>query len=44
MHTIQAFLIVVLFGFVCITMILGLALAQEVTIYNQDCKLKNRLG
>jgi hypothetical protein len=36
MHTIQAFLIVVLSGFVWLTFILGLALAEEVTIYDRN--------
>lgn len=36
MHTIQDFLIVVLSSFVWITIILGLALAEEVTIYYEE--------
>jgi hypothetical protein len=40
MHTVQAFLIVVLSGFVWLTFILGLALAEEVTIYDKDWRVK----
>ncbi len=36
MHTIQSYLVVVLCGFVWLTIILSLALAGEVTIYNRD--------
>ncbi len=43
MHTIQSFLIVVLCGFVWLTIILGLALAEEITIYDRDWKVKERI-
>ena len=36
MHTIQSFLVVVLCGFVWLTIFLSLALAGEVTIYGKD--------
>jgi hypothetical protein len=39
MHTIQSFLTVVLCGFVWLTIILGLALAGEVTIYDKDWRV-----
>ena len=42
MHTIQAFLIVVLSALVWITIILSLALAEEVTIYDKDWRVKER--
>jgi hypothetical protein len=43
MHTIQAFLIVVLCGFVWLTIILSLALAEEVTIYDKDWRVKEQI-
>ncbi len=43
MHTIQSFLIVVLCGFVWLTIILGLALAEEITIYDKDWQVKERI-
>ena len=43
MHTIQAFLTVVLCGFVWLTIIRGLALAEEVTIYDKDWQVKERI-
>jgi hypothetical protein len=43
MHTIQAYLIVVLCGFVWLTIILGLALADEITIYDKDWQVKERI-
>ena len=43
MHKVQSFLIVVLCGFVWLTIILGLALAEEITIYNQDWRVKERI-
>ena len=42
MHAIQSFLIVVLCGLVWLTIILGLALAEEITIYNKDWRIKER--
>ena len=36
MHTIQSFLIVVLCGFIWLTIILGLALAEDITIYDEN--------
>jgi hypothetical protein len=42
-HTIQSFLTVVLCGFVWLTIILGLALAGEVTIYDRDWQVKERI-
>ncbi len=41
MHTIQSFLIVVLCGFVWLTIILGLALAEDVTIYDKAGSSRN---
>jgi hypothetical protein len=43
MHTIQAFLTVVLCGFVWLTIILSLALAEEVTIYDKDWRVEERI-
>ena len=43
MPTIQAFLTVVLCGFVWLTIILSLALAEEVTIWDKDSRVKERL-
>ncbi len=43
MHTIQAFLTVVLCGFVWLTIILGLAIAEEITIYDKDWQVKERI-
>ena len=43
MHAIQSFLMVVLCGFVWLTIILSLALAQEETIYDEDWRLKERI-
>ncbi len=43
MHAIQSFLIVVLCGFVWLTIILGLALAEEITIYDKDWQVKERV-
>ena len=43
MHAFQSFLIVVLCGFVWLTIILGLALAEEVMIYDKDWKVKERI-
>jgi len=43
MHTIQSFLIVVLCGFVWLTIILSVALAEEVTIYDKDWRVKERI-
>ena len=42
MHGIQSFLIVVLCGFVWLTIILSLALGEEITIYDKDWRLKER--
>jgi hypothetical protein len=44
LHTVRAFLIVVLSGFVWLTFILGLglALAEEVTIYDRNWNLEKR--
>jgi hypothetical protein len=42
MPTIQAFLAVVLCGFVWLTIILSLALAEEVTIYDKDWSFGER--
>jgi hypothetical protein len=43
MQTIQAFLIVVLSGFVWLTFILGLALAEEVAIHDRDWRVKGHI-
>jgi hypothetical protein len=43
MHAIQSFLIVVLCGFVWLTIILGLALAKMVTIYDRERKVNERI-
>jgi hypothetical protein len=43
MHTIQSFLIVILCGFVWLTIILGLALAEEITICDKDWQVKERI-
>ncbi len=43
MHTTQSFLIVVLCGFVWLTIILSLGLAEEVTIYDKDWQVKERI-
>jgi hypothetical protein len=43
MHAIQSFLIVVLCGFVWLTIILGLALAEDLTIYDKDWRIKERI-
>ena len=43
MHAIQSFLIVVLCGFVWLTIILGLALAEEMRIYDKDWRVKERM-
>jgi alpha-N-acetylglucosamine transferase len=43
MHTIQSFLIVVLCAFVWLTIILVLAFAEEITIYDKDWKVKERI-
>ena len=43
MHAIQSFLIVVLCAFVWLTIILGLALAEEITIYDKDWQVKERI-
>jgi hypothetical protein len=40
MHTIQSFLIVVLCGLVWLTIILGLALAEDITIYDKEWQVK----
>ena len=43
MHTIQAFLTVFLCGFFWLTIILSLALAQEITIYDEHWRVKERI-
>ncbi len=43
MHAIQSFLIVVLCGFVWLAIILSLALAEEITIYDKDWQVKERI-
>jgi hypothetical protein len=43
MHAIQSFLVVVLCGFVWLTIILGLALAEEITIYDRDWRVKGHI-
>ena len=43
MHAIQSFLIVILCGFVWLTIILSLALAEEITIYDEDWRVKERI-
>ena len=43
MHAIQSFLIVVLCGFVWLTIILGMALAEEMTIYDKDWRVQERV-
>ena len=43
MHAIQSFLIVVLCALVWLTIILGLALAEEITIYDKDRRVKERI-
>ena len=43
MHTIQAFLTLVLCFFFWLTIILSLALAQEITIYDNDWRVKERI-
>ena len=43
MHAIQSFLIVVLCAFVWLSIILSLALAEEVTIYDKDWRVKERI-
>jgi hypothetical protein len=43
MHAIQSFLIVVLCVFVWLTIILGLVLAEEITIYDRDWQVKERV-
>ena len=45
MHAIQAFLMVVLSSFVSLTILifLGQALAEEVTIYDKDWRIKERI-
>ena len=43
MHAIQSFLVVVLCGFVWLTIMLSLALAEEVTIYDKEWRVKERI-
>ena len=43
MHAIQSFLIVVLCALVWLSIILSLALAEEVTIYDKDWRVKERI-
>jgi len=43
MHTIQSFLIVVLCAFFWLTIMLSLALGEEITIYDKDWKIKERI-
>ncbi len=43
MHAIQSFLIVVLCGFVWLTIILGLVLAGEITIFDREWRIKERI-
>lgn len=43
MHTSQGFLTVVLCGFVWMTIILGLAIAEEMTIFDKDWRVKERI-
>ena len=43
MHAIQSFLIVVLCGFVWLTIILGFVLAEEITIYDKEWQVKERI-
>jgi hypothetical protein len=44
MHTIQAFYLVVLCGFFWLTIILGLALAGDVTIFDENWRIKERVA
>ncbi len=39
MHAIQSFLIVVLCGFAWLAVILGLVLAEDITIYDKDWRI-----
>ena len=43
MHAIQSFLIVILCGFVWLSIILGFVLAEEITIYDKDWRGKERI-
>jgi hypothetical protein len=43
MHPMQAFLTVVLCGLVWLTIILSLALAEDITIYDKDWRVKERI-
>jgi len=43
MGTIQSFLTLVLCGFIWLTIILILTLAEEVTIYDRNCQVKARI-
>ena len=43
MHTIQSFLIVVLCAFVWLTIMLSLILAEEITIFDKDWRVKERI-
>ena len=43
MHAIQSFLIVVLCAFVWLTIILGFVLAEEMTIFDKDWWVKERI-
>jgi hypothetical protein len=43
MHAIQSFLIVVLCGFVWLTIMLSLILAEEITIFDKDWRVKERI-
>ena len=43
MHAIQSFLIVVLCGFVWLTIMLSLVLGEEITIYDKDWQVKERI-
>ncbi len=40
MHAVQSFLIVVLCAFVWLSIILGLVLAEDITIYDKDWQVK----
>ena len=43
MHSIQVFFVVVLSGFVSITIILGLALVEKVAIFDKGWRIKERV-
>ena len=43
MHVIQSFLIVVLCGFVWLTIMLSLVLGEEITIFDKDWRVKERI-